>query len=272
MTGSHLNTPGRFLFVMGLITIVLAVTSCVSVQQPVQETYYQTVYITENRTETYTETVPVIRTITGEEIAIPYVMWSNPTLKFKGTKFIWYYGYNLPDPGAHTAIKLKLFLLKQQYHEYVAVSLFDMAPRGQVLQPPLISPSDPLQPPAVQQNWITKEGDTTAFKDWLNLANIKFNFARFLGGQSDLWMNRESSYDISFDTRGARDIAIVFSGPTTPQNARFSALLLLSDTVTENVTSVMQRQIPYQVEQRIQKQRTVYKTSQVPFWEALLYK
>ena len=272
MTGSHLNTPCSVLLVMGLITIVLSVTSCVSIQQPVQETYYETVYITENRAETYGETVPVVKTVSGEEALIPYVVWSNSDLRFKGNRFIWYYGYRLPGTDAHAEEKIRIALYKQEYYEYVAVSLFDMAPRGQVLPPPFISTSDSLQPPAVQWNWITKESDTTTFKDWLNLANIKFNFARFLGGQSDLWMNRGSSYDISFDTRGARDIAVVFSGPTTAQNARFGTFLSWSDSITENVTMDMQRQIPHQVEQRIQKQRTVYKTSQIPFWEALLLK
>jgi hypothetical protein len=238
----------------------------------VQETYYETVYITENRTETYDETVAVVKTVCGDEALIPYVVWSNPSLRFKGNRFIWYYGYKLPGTGAPAEEKIRIALYKQAYYEYVAVSLFDMAPRGQVLQPPLISPSDPLQTPAVQPNWITKEGDSTGFNDWLNLANIKFNFAHFLGGQSDLWMNRESSYDISFDTRGARDIAVVFSGPTTAQNARFGTFLSWSDSLTENVTMDMRRQIPYQMEQRIQKHRTVYKTSQVPIWEALFLK
>ncbi len=268
MTGSHLNTPVRALLVMGLITIVLSVTSCVSVQQPLQETYYETVYITENRTETYDETVAVVKTICGEEALIPCVVWSNPSLRFKGHRFIWYYGYRLPGTGAHTEEKLRIALYKQDYYEYSLISLFDMAPRGQVLQPPLISAPDPLQPPAVQPNWITKEGDATGFKDWLNLANIKFNFARFLGGQSDLWMNRESAYAIEFDTRGARDIAIVIAAPTIPQNARYSASWIWTDNVTENITRTLERRVPYQVERKVEKQRTVYKTSRVPIWEA----
>jgi hypothetical protein len=147
-----------------------------------------------------------------------------------------------------------------------------MSPRGQVLQPPSISPSDPLQPPAVEWRWISSEGDTSTISNWLNTANIKFNFARFLGAQSDLWMNRANAYAIEFDTRGARDIAVIISAPTIAQNARYTASLIWSDNITENVTRTLERQFPYRVERRTEKQRTVYQTRQVPFWETLFNK
>jgi hypothetical protein len=256
----------------GIVSSLLPAASCVPVQYPVKETYYETVLISENRTETYDETVAVVKTLSREEALMPYVVWSNPSLKFKGNKFIWYYGYKLPDSGTHTAEKIRIALYKQDYYEYAVISLFDMAPRGQVLQPPSISPSDPLQPPDVERTWITKDGDTTTLRDWLNLANIKFNFARFIGAQSDLWLNRGSAYDIEFDTRGARDIAVVIAAPTMPQNARFSAFLHWTDNITENVTGTMEHQVPYQVERRVEKQRTVYKIRQVPIWEILFNK
>jgi hypothetical protein len=236
----------------------------------VTETYYETGFVTENRTETYDETVAVVKTVSGGEPLIPYIVWSNPGLKFKGNKFIWYYGYLLP--ASHAEEKIRISLLKQDYYEYSAISVFDIAPRGQVLQPPSISPSDPPQPPAVEWRWIVTEGDSSTIGNWLNTANIKFNFARFLGAQSDLWMNRAKAYSIDFDTRGARDIAVIISAPTIPQNARYSASLVWMDNLTENVTRTMERQVPYRVEHKIEKQRTVYQTRQAPFWEALFNK
>ncbi len=193
------------IFTAGILGSLLPAASCVPVEYPVKETYYETILVTENRTENYNETVPVVKTVSGEEALTPYVVWSNPSLKFKGNRFIWYYGYRLPDTGTHTGEKIRIVLYKQDYYEYAVISLFDMAPRGQVLQPPIIAISDPLQPPSVDWTWITKEGDTTTIGNWLNMANIKFNFAHFLGGQSDLWLNRESAYSYRIRyTRSAR--------------------------------------------------------------------
>ena len=272
MHGRRLTPTVYLIITAGILAALLPAFSCVPLQYPVKETYYETGFVTENRTETYDETVAVVKTVSGEEPLIPYVVWSNPSLSFKGNKFIWYYGYRLPGTDARATEKIRITLLKQDYYEYAVISLFDMAPRGQVLQPPVIAPTEPLQPPTVEWLWISKEGDASTLSNWLNTANIKFNFARFLGAQSDLWMNRGSAYSIDFDTRGARDIAVVIAAPTIPQNARHSAYLIWTDNVRENVTRTMERQVPYQVERMIEKQRTVYKVRQVPFWETLFNK
>jgi len=269
------HTPraaAKALSLLILMTVALPALSCVATQYPQKETYYDTVYVTENRTELFSETYPVTRTEIGQELLTPYILWSNPTIQFRGTPFVWYYGYRLSGMQTHDVEKIRISLGRQEYYENVAVSLFDMEPRGQVLPPPTISPLDPVYTTMVQQNWFTYGGDTTIINKWLNSANIKLNFARFLGGQADLWMNRERPYDIDFDTRGARDIAVLFIGPTIPQNTRFSASLLWSDQFTDNLTKTVERQVPYQVEQRIQKERTVNKTVLVPFWQAPPFK
>jgi hypothetical protein len=277
LTGQAPRTAGKALSLLILMAAALPALSCVAVQYPQKEIYYDTVYVTENRSEAFSETYPVTRIESGQEQLIPYVIWSNPILRFKGTPFVWYYGYRLPGMQTHDVEKIRISLYKQEYYENVAVSLFDMGPRGQVMQPPAISPLDPVYNTSVQWNWFTSSGDTSSgdtspMARWLNSANIKFNFARFIGGQAYLWMNRERPYDIDFDTRGARDIAVLFTGPTIPQNTRFSASLLWSDQVTDNVTGTVERQVPYQVEQRIQKERTVNKTVLVPFWQAPPFK
>ncbi|MFA5065856.1 MAG: hypothetical protein WC566_10390 [Dehalococcoidia bacterium] len=272
--GFTARAPGAGGFLSLLILTVLAIPalSCVPMQYPQKEIYYETMSVTENRTELVSETNPVTRIVSGQEQLTPYILWSSPSVKFKGTRFVWYHGYRLPGAQAHDIEKIRISLYKQYYYENVAVSLFDMGRRGQVLQPPLISPQDPVYTNTVQWDWFTYDIEAEIMDNWLNSANIKFNFARYLGGQADLWMNRWQPYDIEFDTRGAREIAVLFTGPTTPQNTRFSASLLWYDHVTENVTTIVERTVPYQVEQSVQSERTVNKTSLVPFWQAPPFK
>ncbi len=266
------RVAGRVLSLLILTALAISALSCVPVQYPQKEINYETVFVTENRTELVSETYSVTRTVSGQEQLTPYILWSSPTVKFKGTQFVWYHGYRLPGTQVHNIERIRISLYKQYYYENIAVSLFDMGARGQVLQPPLISSLDPVYNSTVQWDWFTYGTEAEAMNKWLNSANIKFNFARHLGGQADLWMNRWQPYDIEFDTRGARDIAVLFTGPTTPQNTRFSASLLWYDQVTENVTRTVERTVPYQVERRIQSERTVTKTSLVPFWQAPPFK
>ena len=271
-SASSARVAGRILPLLILTALAMPALSCVPVQYPQKEIYYETVTATENRTELVSETYPVTRIVSGQEQLTPYILWSSPTVKFKGTRFVWYYGYRLSGAQVHNIERIRISLYKQYYYENVAVSLFDMGARGQVLQPPLISSLDPVYSSTVRWDWFTYDTETETMDKWLNSANIKFNFARQLGGQSDLWMNRWQPYDIEFDTRGARDIAVLFTGPTTPQNTRFSASLLWYDQVTENVTRTVERTVPYLVEQRIQSERTVTKTSLAPFWQAPPFK
>jgi hypothetical protein len=268
--GSTGYRPGAvtILSLLVLIAISIHALSCVPVQYPQKEIYYETVTVSENRTELVGETYPVTRTVSGREQLAPYMLWSSPTVRFKGTPFVWYYGYLLPGPQIHEVEKIRISLYKQYYYENIAVSLFDVGTRGQVLQPPQVSTFDTGTGTRVQWDWFTYGTEADVMTKWLNSSNIKFNFARQLGGQSDLWLNRWEPYDIEFDTRGAREVAVVFTGPTTPENVRFSASLSWYDTVTENATRVVETTVPYRMEQRLQRERIVTKTSLVPFWQA----
>jgi hypothetical protein len=263
--------PAVPLLISTLLAAVL-MPGCVDVKYPVTETYVENIPVTENRTASYDETATVTTTVSGEEQLVPYMAWSSPVLIFKGNKRVWYYGFRLPDPALHTSQRLSIYLHKPDYYEYSAISIFDMAPRGQVMQPLFIAPSDPQQPPPVAWSWLTKENNLTGYHDWMNLANIKFNYARFIGAQSDLWLNRYSGYSIEFDPRDSRDIAVVISAPTIAQNARFSAFLKWTDIMTENVTMLAERQVPFNTTRQVEKQRTIYKTRSVPFWEAPPFK
>ncbi len=255
-----------------LLVMSLAGFACTGVSYPVKENYVETEYITENRTEVILETVPVTRTNIGEEQIVPYVVWSNPSLKFKEYEYIWYYGYNLSGLPVHDTWKIRITIYEQKYYENSVLGVFDMTPRGQILAPPLISSSDTIPPAQVQQTWISTTEYSAFIGDWLNLASVKLNFARFLGGRSNLWSKTGSTHTLEFDTMGAREIAVLISGPTIPQNARFSAALAWSDNVTENITVPRERQVPYTIERKVEKQRTVLKAKQVPIWEVLFSK
>ncbi len=243
--------------------------SCVTIQEPVIQKYTETAYISENRSETYSEIIPLTRTIRGEAQLIPYVSWSNPWLKFSGHKYLWYYGYDLTALQLNSRVKLKLLLHEQKYYESALVRAFDMTTRGQILAPPQISAADPQNPPQVSWNWITMEGDTSSMDNWINLANIKLNYARFLGSGASPWSDSIARV-FEFDTHGARQIAIVMSGPTIPQNARFTAFYEWEQTISENQTTTGERLLPYVREIKIEKERTVFKARQAPFCELLL--
>jgi hypothetical protein len=245
-------------------------SSCVTVQSSLEEPYYVTEYTTENRTEIYTETVPTVRSVPYEKVLQPYVLWSNPQLEFNGHNSIWYYGYDLSDFPAREKQQIKLVFFKQQFYEYLAVSVFDMDPSGQILAPPLISASDNISSIVVERTWITsKEGISTS-NTWFELANMKLNFAHFLGGKTDLFLNSATAYPVGLDTRGSREIAVLIYGPTDAQNCRFNTILAWSENVTDYVTRTAERSVLVPVEHRIIKQKSMLQSSKVPFWESLL--
>jgi hypothetical protein len=253
-----------------VLLLCLVLVSCVTVQYTVQEPYYEIEYVTENVTQAYSRTEPAATGSLHEEMIRPYILWSNPQLKFAGRSYIWYYGYNLSDLPAHENRNIKIIFYNQRYYENVSVSVFDMARRGQLLAPPLISPSDNISAAVTERNWITTEGSIGTFNKWINLANYKLDFARFLGGTTDLFLNIENPSPLVINCRGAKDVAVLIYGPTDPQNCRFNVTFQWSETVTENVTTVSQITVPIQVEHQVMKLKPVVKTKQVPFWEGLL--
>lgn len=259
-----LNLP---LPALSLMVLVAMSASCVTMESPHQETYYDTEYISENRSEPFTEVVPVREVITGEDILVPYISWSNASLSFKGIKHIWYYGFDLSDLPGHENEKIKISLGKQQFYEYTTISIFDMSPRGQLLQPPLISHEDKLAPSDIKREMIAMQGDTGTYNNWLNLANLKLNFAMFIGGRSDIWLNYEGPYTVEFSTKGAGNIAVIICGPTVPQNMRLNVTRTWTDNNVKYITVSGEHAVPYQLEKKVAKQRTVIQSRQAPFWE-----
>jgi len=230
--------------------------SCVTFKSSSEEPYYVTEYTTENQTEVYTEIVPVEKSIRHEQALQPYILWSNPQLSFNNHQSLWYYGYDLSSFTTHDKQKLKITFYKQQFYEYVAVSVFDMHLRGQILSPPLIAASDNISAIAVRKDWITFKQPSSTYNTWLSLANMKLDFAHFLGGSTDLFMNKATASPVELDTRGSREIAMLINGPTDPQNCRFSVSLVWEELIMENVTRTSERSVPVQVEHKVLKQKT----------------
>jgi hypothetical protein len=99
---------------------------------------------------------------------------------------------------------------------------------------------------------------------------MKLNFAHFLGGKTDLFLNSATAYPVGLDTRGSREIAVLIYGPTDAQNCRFNTILAWSENVTDYVTRTAERSVLVPVEHRIIKQKSMLQSSKVPFWESLL--
>jgi hypothetical protein len=273
-----LNDPGKIhlrpwvsAFIPLMSILLLSATffsSCITVQTPTEEPYYVTEYTSENQTESHTETVPVTRTIQHEDVIQPYVIWSNPQLLFNKHKSIWYYGYDLSSYPIHEKEKIKITFFSQQFYEFLSVSAFDMDPRGQILAPPLMAASDNISLVPSQLTWITIQEDTSTYTTWLNSANVKLNFAHFLGGKINLFVNSSTTDPIELDTHRAKDVAVLIAGPTDPQNCRFNTTIVWTETVTENVTRTAERSVPVQTEHRVLKSKTTVQPRQVPFWDA----
>jgi hypothetical protein len=259
----------RSILVSVYLLLPALLVACTSVQYSVQEPYYVTENVTENITGPYSEIVPSTGIVSHEQVIAPYIIWSNPELKFMGNAHVWYYGYNLSAPPISEKKYMKITFFKQEYYENLSFSIFDIAPRGQLLAPPQISTSDAPAPAAVG-HWVSAPGDISTYQTWLNSANYKLDFAHFLGGASNIFLNLEKPAPITINTRGSKDVALIIYGPAIPRNCRFIASLQWEETVTENITVSGQRSVSVETEQRTLKQRTVIKTKQVPFWESLL--
>ncbi|MDD5312293.1 MAG: hypothetical protein PHO26_04580 [Dehalococcoidia bacterium] len=274
---SYLHPPRKLspdLLIIAVLTLPCWFSlSCVNIQVPVTETYSETSYVTDNITEKYNESILVNTQTSGQYALTPYIMWSNADLDFQGGfRNIWYYGYNFSEFARHDMEKMRITILEQKYYENSVFRVFDMTQRGQILAPPLIAAADTAPSQQVGWSWISTRGSIEAIYDWLNLANIKLNYAKFLGGRQNIWSKNQDSYNLEFDLKDAREIAVIISGPINAQNVKFTASIAWADNHTEYRTVTAEHQVPFQQELRVEKQRTVLQTRQVPFWDILFNK
>lgn len=254
------------------VSFILLFSSCITVGYAAEEPYYVTEYVTENHTRIFTEIVTITRKVPHEAGIQPYILWSNPQLVFNDHRSLWYYGYDLSDFAGRENTKIKISFFKQHFHEYLAVSVFDMHRKGQILSPPLISASDNIVAVSAENEWITSRLPVSTFDIWRTLANQKLDFAGFLGGSTDVFLNTVTPAPIVIDTHGCTEVAVLISGPTDPRNCRFNVSILWEEAIAENITRTVEHSVPVQVERKVPRQREVQQSRQVPFWEAFFNK
>jgi hypothetical protein len=253
---------------MILLTIFAGVNaSCLSKEYSATENYIETAYRTEYTTETYSENETVIRTVSGEYELAPLFFWSSRDLSFKGSGNLWYYAYDVPAYPPYDSIAIKVAVWNQLQYEKANIRVFDMTNGGHIDTPAPQIEEEGSETGFVPWTWITG----TARFTWLDSANTKINQAMFLGGRTNLWSKTDNPQVLELNAGKARNIAIIITGPEYQWNARVTVNVIWQLDTLEPRTVIKERQIPRQVPYQVQKQKTINKVKQVPFWEVLLY-
>lgn len=277
------------------IPLMAVFVSCVSRQYPVTSTYEETAYRTEYVSETYTENETTVETLSGQYVLAPFYSWYSQYVTFSGRTNFWYTAYDVPEYPPYDNIRLKISVWKQLQSESATISVLDMTKGGHLSPPAPSIPGDSGEG-QVQWKWITGTGEATTLSStsssdsnadsssdtggvvtiggvsdtWLDAANIQVNQALFLGGRSFLWSKEENPQIFELNAGKAQKIGIILCGPEYGWNARVTVSATWSQTTTTGKPVTRERKVEKQVPYTVQKQRTVYETRQVPFWEGFL--
>lgn len=251
-----------YLRVMLLLAVLAAAgTACVNKEYPSVENYSETEYKTEYTSEVYSENTIINKPTTGEYELAPLFTWSSPGLYFKGLANLRYYAYNVPDSPPYDNITIQVSVFNQYQYEAADYRLLDMTAGGHIDTPfPDTGAGDTG---LVPWTWITGSAAT----NWLDSANTKINQARFLGGRTNAWSNSDSPQTMQFDAGKAKNVAIVITGPANQWNINVGVKIIWQINKFETQTVTEERQVPRQVPYQVQKQRTVIKVKEVPFWK-----
>ena len=231
---------------------LLLATSCVTRQVPVVETYSETEYKTEYKTETYTETVDaVIDSRQGRTFLNPKVKWYTDIIfpGFEGSGGSYYYGYQI-EPSAHSKNQVEIHISQGAQQQNGLVRVYDLTGIGQL----------PPRPTPYKLAWLLTEE-----VNWINGINGMLNSARVLG---ELRTGAGMGDSIVFDANGVMEFGILAT--TWNYYSITSVRLNWTDETMGKKTVTGERQVPYQVPYQVEKQRTVYKTETVPFWDVIL--
>ncbi len=234
---------------IGLVVIwLLPATSCVTRQVPVVETYTETEYKTEYKTEPYTETVnKVISSRRGTTYLTPQMKWYTNLLLpgFEGEGGTYYYDYVIT--AFHTKDQVQITLGQNTQYENGMIKVFNLSATGPIPPQPT-----PFKKPFFQYPEIA----------WLDNLNSVLSAAPLLG---QVQFGAGEANQIVFDATGVTEFGIFAT--TWDAYAVQNVKLLWTDEVTAPQTVASERQVPYQVPYQVEKQRTVYKTESVPFWQ-----
>jgi hypothetical protein len=232
---------------------LLLATSCVTRQVPVVETYSETEYKTEYKTETYTETVDaVIDSREGRTFLNPKVKWYTDIVfpGLEGSGGTYYYGYQI-EPSGHSKIQVEIRISQGAQQQSGLIRVYDLTGIGQL--PPRPTPL---------KSWYV--GLSPEEANWLNSINVMLNSVRVLG---EVRTGVGMVDNIVFDATGVMEFGILST--TWNYYSITSVRLNWTDETMGKKTVTGERQVPYQVPYQVEKQRTVYKTETVPFWDAI---
>jgi hypothetical protein len=245
------------LLLPAVLAFPLSFAACVSKDFAVSQNYQETQYRTETSTEFYADNQTTIQSESGEFALTPYFNWS--------TEAFYYYGYEIPDAQSYDNISLRLSIWPQLQYETVLLRVFDMSKTGQIPSPePLPSGEQLTAPPA----WYLIKG--TASATWLQSANTMINQSKFLGATSYLFSKSADPQIIVLNAGKASSIAVIITGPENRWNCRINLDVLWTRDTFKYEPITKQRQVSKEVPFQVDRQRTVYQTRQVPFWEAML--
>jgi hypothetical protein len=237
-----------------LISSLLA-ASCVTRQVPVVETYSETEYKTEYRTETYTETVnTVISSKQGTSYLNINIKWYTDLLipGFSGSGGTYYYDYLIESSHSKNQVEIDISEVAQEQSGMVRV--YDLSLSGPI----------PPRPVPFQTYWLNNPILPPSEISWLENLNATLNSSRLLG---EVQLGSGGGNQILFDANGVREFGIFAT--TWDAYAIRNVKLNWTDEVTGPKTVTGERQVPYQVPYQVEKQRTVYQTETVPFWDAI---
>jgi hypothetical protein len=286
-----------------LLTLpLLAVfASCVTRQYLVTSTYEETAYRTEYVSETYTENETTVETLSGQYELAPFYSWYSQYVAFSGKTNFWYTAYDIPESPPYDNIRLKISIWKQLQSESATISVLDMTQGGHLSTPAPAVPGDSGKG-QVKWTWITgtSSGGATTFSSgsssnsssdsnsdsssdsggsvtiggvsdsWLDAANIQINQALVLGGRTYLWSKEENPQIFELNAGRAQKIGVILCGPQNGWNARVTVNATWSRAVTSYQPVTRERKVEQQVPYAVQKQKTIYETRRVPFWEGFL--
>ncbi|MGB8706866.1 MAG: hypothetical protein WCD72_02810 [Dehalococcoidia bacterium] len=238
------------IFPILIITSLLLATSCVTRQVPVVETYYETEYKTEYRTETYTETVnTVISSKEGASYLNLQTKWYTDVIipGFEGSGGTYYYDYLIESSHSKNQVEINMSQGAQQQSGVVRV--YDLSSTGPI----------PPRPTPFKKIWIQPSE-----LDWLSNLSTTLSTARLLG---EVQLGSGMGNQIVFDANGVTEFGILAT--TWDAYAIRSVRLVWTDEVIGPKIVTSEKQVPYQAPYQAEKQRTVYKTETVPFWDAI---
>lgn len=254
------------ILLIALVSFTGVLLSCVNREYSTTQDYVVTENRTEYVTESYTENETYMSFSSGEFELPSFINWTSFDVTFNNSGNLFYYGYDIPDPGTYDNISLKIEIWKPPQYEPESITVFDVTKTDHLSYP---------EPPIAGQETTTENTFnyviTGAASDrWLSNANAVINQAKFLGARTNLWSNQDNPEVIQLDAGKAQKIGIIISGPENKWNTTLKLFIQWTTNYPVygpvNKERTVQKQVPYEVV----KQRTYYEIRPVPIWETWL--